>query len=81
MINAVKNIDDFFNQNFKVYPTLEQPFINTYLFRNKLYNILFDKYISNNGNWISTFDGVLLHFAAGLGNPDFKYQNMIRFSN
>jgi hypothetical protein len=75
MISVIENIDNFLNQNFKVYKCLEQPYINTYLYRNNLYNTLFDKYISNNGNFITDFDGVLLHFSAGMGNADFKYEN------
>ena len=79
MIDVIKEIDNFTSENFKNFLCLEQPYINTYLFRNNLYNTQFDKYISNNGNFITDFDGVLLHFSAGMGNADFKYKNMIKF--
>jgi hypothetical protein len=80
MIYLIEKIDIFFEKNInKVTDCLEQPYINTILFREKMYDTSFDKYISNNGNYIDNFDGVLLHFSAGIGNSEFKYNNMIKF--
>lgn len=80
MISVIKEIDDFLYQNLdKISFCLEQPYINVHLFRKKIYDISFDSFISNNGNFIDRFDGILLHFSAGLGNPEFKYKNMIKF--
>ena len=83
MINVIKEIDEFFIKNLhKASICLEQPYINTFLFRNNLYDTSFDRYISNNGNNMTSsddFNCVLLHFAAGVGNANYKYNNMIKF--
>jgi hypothetical protein len=88
MLNTIKEIDTFFFENSdKVDVCLEQPYINTFLFRNKRYDTSIDKYINNYGNYISESEfnifrdngGVLLHFAAGIGDANYKYNNMIKY--
>jgi hypothetical protein len=88
MLETIRKIDDFFLENLdKASTCLEQPYINTFLFRNNLYRSTIDTYITNNANFMSEpeFDifknngGVLLHFSAGIGNVDFKYKNMIKY--
>ena len=86
MINTIKEIDEFLIQNLRYFSCLEQPYVNVFLLRNGLYDSSLNKYISHMGNnyVIEDFEdfkktGVLLHFAAGIGDVDFKYNNMMKF--
>ncbi len=80
MINHFKKIDQFLIENKDLSnECLEQPFLNVYLYRNKLYNTNISKYISHNGYNLNEFDGVVLHFAGGPGNFNSKYEKMKNF--
>lgn len=90
MLNVIKEIDEYFIENIdKVSICLEQPYINTFLFRNNLYSANIDTYVNNNANFMSEGEfnifrdngGVLLHFASGIGDANFKYKNMIKYIN
>jgi hypothetical protein len=82
MIHHIKNIDTFLNENLNLVNTcLEQPFINVYVFRNKLYKVDFNNYVSHLGYNTEDFDGVVLHFAGGPGNFEMKYEKMINYFN
>lgn len=77
MIKEFQKIDVFFDSNVSlVNECLEQPFINTYVFRNKIYNTQMNKFVSHNGYNLKDYDGVLLHFAGGPGNYSIKYDKM-----
>jgi hypothetical protein len=81
MINHLKKIEEFLTQNkHLVNVCLEQPFVNVYLFRNDLYSNVLTKNVSHDGN-LETYDGVALHFAGGIGNPEHKYNKMIKYIN
>jgi hypothetical protein len=82
MVLHIQNIDTFLNENLNLVNTcLEQPFINVYVFRNKLYKTDFNNYVSHLGYNIENFDGVVLHFAGGPGNFEIKYEKMINYFN
>jgi len=82
MVNHLKNIDSFLNDNIHLSnECLEQPFFNTYLYRNSLYDNKLTEYVSHNGYNIDSFNGVVLHFAGGPGNYGIKYDKMINFFN
>lgn len=82
MINHLEKIDMFLNNNLSlVNECLEQPFLNVYLFRNKIYNTELNDFISHDGYNTDTFNGTLLHFAGGPGNFLVKYEKMINFYN
>ena len=87
MLHVIEEIDRFYEENIdKVSSCLEQPYVNTYLFRHNLYSATVDKYISNNANNMSEEEfekfeqngGVLLHFSAEIGDVDYKYGNMLK---
>jgi hypothetical protein len=80
MINHLKNIDDLLSHNLHLSNTcLEQPFLNVYLFRNKLYNTKLNSYVTHNGYHLDKYDGVAIHFAGGPGNFQIKHDRMINF--
>lgn len=80
MVVYFEEIENFLDQNLElVNVCLEQPFINVFLHRNKMYNTEFNQYISHNGYNIDSFDGVVLHFAGGPGNFEMKYNKMINY--
>jgi hypothetical protein len=82
MVNHLKKIEEFLTQNIHlVNVCLEQPFINVYLFRNNLYTNVLNKNVSNKGNSVESYDGVVLHFAGGIGNPEHKYNKIINYIN
>ena len=82
MINHLKKIEEFLTQNkHLVNVCLEQPFVNVYLFRNDLYSNVLNKNVSNNGNNVESYNGVVLHFAGGIGNPEHKYNKIINYIN
>lgn len=82
MIKHLKDIDIFLNENINlVNDCLEQPFLNVFLFRNKLYNTKLNEFISHVGYYMETFNGTALHFAGGPGNYTMKYEKMINFYN
>jgi|688.fasta_scaffold527191_2 hypothetical protein len=82
MINHLKEINIFFNKNLNlVNSCLEQPFINVYLFRNKIYNTILNDFVSHAGYNTDTFFGTALHFAGGPGNFPVKYDKMKIFFN
>jgi hypothetical protein len=87
MLNTMREIDEFFFKNLdKADVCLEQPYINTFLFRNNRYSATIDRYVNNNANFISEYElekfkdngGVLLHFSAGIGDANYKYNNMVK---
>ncbi len=81
LISVFKDIDEFLIKNSdKINICLEQPFINTYLFRNNLYNTTLNLLISHNGYNLKTFNGVLLHFAGGPGSYNIKLDKMKNFN-
>jgi hypothetical protein len=80
MIPIIKKMDQFFESNLDYSSVcLEQPFINTFLFRNSLYDNSFTDLISHLGILLSSFDGVLLHFAGGPGSYEFKLDKMSKY--
>lgn len=80
MIKHFKKIDQFLTENKHLSnECLEQPFLNVYLYRNKLYNTNISRYVSHNGYNLNEFDGVVLHFAGGPGNFNGKYEKMKNF--
>jgi hypothetical protein len=81
MINDIFNIDQFFTTNINlVNECLEQPFINAYLYRNRLYDLISDELVSHNGyHYNDKFDGTVLHFAGGPGNYDYKLEKMLNY--
>jgi lipopolysaccharide biosynthesis glycosyltransferase len=80
MIKEFQKIDVFFDSNVSLAnECLEQPFINTYVFRNKIYNTQMNEFVSHNGYNLKDYDGVLLHFAGGPGNYSIKYDKMKNF--
>jgi hypothetical protein len=77
MVDHLKKIDEFLNENINlVNECLEQPFINTYVFRENIYTTKLNGLISHNGYNTDVFDGIVLHFAGGPGNFQFKYNKM-----
>jgi len=82
MIYHLKKMDEFLNSNLElVNICLEQPFINVYLYRNKIYNTKLNNLVSHNGYNLDYFDGVVLHFAGGPGNFTIKYDKMLNYYN
>jgi hypothetical protein len=82
MVDHLKKIDDFLNQNLHLSnECLEQPFINTYLYRNDLYNTGLNELVSHNGYNTEIFNGVALHFAGGPGNFPVKFERMLNYYN
>lgn len=80
MIHHLQKIDSFLNNNLNLSNAcLEQPFINVYLYREKIYNTKLNGLVSHNGYNIDNFNGVVLHFAGGPGNFEFKYNKMIKY--
>lgn len=82
MIFHFENIFNFLNENIHLKGScLEQPYLNMYLYRNKIYDTSFNNYISHQGYHIDSFDGNVLHFPGGPGNFDMKYDKMNNFLN
>lgn len=82
MVSFFEKIYKFMNDNiFLSNACLEQPFLNVFLFRNKIYNTKLNDFVSHNGYHLSKYDGVVLHFAGGPGNFPMKYEKMINFYN
>jgi hypothetical protein len=80
MIHHLKKIDLFLSENLNlVNECLEQPFLNVYLFRNKIYNSKLNDFVSHNGYHIETFNGTALHFAGGPGNFSVKHEKMTNY--
>lgn len=79
-INIIKNIYNYFINNLdKVEGLFEQPFINMYLFKNKLYNTLFTDNVDHNGYYTNSSNKNILHFAGGPGEFDLKYSKIVNF--
>jgi hypothetical protein len=83
MVQHMKNIDEFFQNNIHLSNVcLEQPYINTYVFRNQLYNTILNSYVSHKGyNFSTPYEGVVLHFAGGPGNYPVKHSTMLNYYN
>jgi hypothetical protein len=82
MVNHLKRIDIFLNENLNlVNECLEQPFLNVYLFRNKIYDSKLNDFVSHAGYHKDIFNGTVLHFAGGPGNFQMKYEKMINYYN
>jgi hypothetical protein len=64
------------NNRDKITGCLEQPFINTYCFRNKIYKTDLTKYVSHRGQDLEKCDKHVLHFAGGVGNFHVKMTKM-----
>jgi 2-C-methyl-D-erythritol 4-phosphate cytidylyltransferase len=80
MVPVIKEMDEFFESHkHNVNSCLEQPYINTFLFRNSLYDNSLTELISHNGYNLTTFDGVLLHFAGGAGFFQHKFNIMSKY--
>lgn len=80
MVKHLEQIDIFLNNNLDLLNVcLEQPFLNVYLHRKKLYNTKLNGLVSHNGYNINNFSGVALHFAGGPGNFKAKYDKMINY--
>jgi len=81
-INIFIEIDKFFNSNIHLANVcLEQPFINTYLYRNQVYNLIPEDIISHDGYLYENnqFEGTALHFAGGPGNYSHKFNKMTNY--
>jgi len=82
MVHYLHQVDMFLSDNKNlVNDCLEQPFLNVYLYRNKLYNTNLNNYVSHNGYNVNHYDGVVLHFAGGPGNYQIKYEKMLSYYN
>lgn len=83
MVQHMRHIDDFFQKNIHlVNVCLEQPYLNTYVFRHQLYNNALNSYVSHKGyNFTTPYEGVALHFAGGPGNYPIKYNTMLNYYN
>ena len=85
VVNILKDIDNFLNLNIEnINYGLEQPALNIYLFRNKLYNNNLNDVITNYGYRDSNNESnkyCLIHYAGGPGNYDGKYPKMLNFYN
>lgn len=90
MLGVIEAVDRFYTENIdKVSTCLEQPFVNTYLFRHRLYSTTLDRFVSNIGCSLSPGDaarfheegGVLLHFAGWVGDAGYKYRHMVRHAD
>lgn len=80
MIETFKLIDEFISSNLdKIEVCLEQPFINTFLFRKNLYEVIPKEHVSHNGYNMTEFNGTLIHFAGGPGNSTIKIEKMKNF--
>lgn len=80
MIKHIKNIDMLFSNNPNlVNHALEQPFINIYLYRNKLYDTSISEIVTEKGCELSFYNGVVLHFAGGPGDFGNKYTKMFNY--
>lgn len=80
MVQHLQQIDLFLSDNLNLLNIcLEQPFLNAYLYRKKIYNTKLNGLISHNGYHTNSFNGVALHFAGGPGNFDTKYDKMIKY--
>lgn len=75
-----KEIEDFLLKNINVMNTcFEQPYFNTFLFRNKLYKNDLNEFITNKGYNLTSSDKVVVHFAGGPGNYEIKFKKMMLF--
>ncbi len=89
MIPYLEQVDLFLNNNLELQNVcLEQPFLNVYVYRNNLYNNKLNGLVSHKGyHFVNSpldlikYDGVVLHFAGGPGNYDFKYEKMLIYFN
>lgn len=80
MVYHLKEIDSFLKNNLNLSnECLEQPFLNVYLYRKKIYNTRLNGLVSHNGYNIDSFDGIALHFAGGPGNFKMKYYKMSNY--
>lgn len=83
MIEHLEGIYNFMDQNRNLIEScLEQPFVNAYVYRNNIYEILSDTLVTSDGNNIDSYNGVVVHFAGGgLGYcPYTKYEKMNKFN-
>lgn len=83
MINEIYNIDQFFNNNLNLAnECLEQPFINAYVYRKQIYDLIPENVVSQNGYHYNDtkFNGTVLHFAGGPGNYSYKSEKMLHYS-
>ena len=80
MVHHLEKIENYLKQNIHlINQCLEQPYLNVYLFRNKIYNTKLTNLVSHSGYHLNNFDGVVLHFAGGPGNFSPKYEKMLNF--
>lgn len=80
MLPHIKNIFYFMKENVqKISYCLEQPFINVYCFRQKIYKTDLTKFISHTGQDRLQCNKHLLHFAGGVGHFSLKYECMARY--
>jgi hypothetical protein len=75
-------MDNFLSENLHlVNIVLEQPFLNVYLYREKIYNTILTEVISHSGYYLDNFDGLILHFAGGPGSFETKWEKMNSYKN
>lgn len=80
MVDYFKDMENFFLENKdKSNHCLEQPFFNVFLYRNKIYNTKLNNLVAHDGCRISSYNGVLVHFAGGPGQANNKFLNMQNF--
>jgi hypothetical protein len=79
---VLKEIEEFMMSNIKLMNLcIEQPYFNTFLFRNNLYNTDLNKVVTHSGYNLSKSDMVVIHFAGGPGNYTIKKNKMLEFYN
>jgi hypothetical protein len=76
ILNELKNIDEICSNLEYRFDCAEQPIMNTYLWRNKLYTNDLNELITHQGYYNDGLDYVLVHFAGGVGNFETKFTKM-----
>jgi hypothetical protein len=76
LLKELEIIDEICSNLGYQFPAAEQPIINTYLWRNKLYTNDLNGLITHQGYFNDSLDYVLVHFAGGVGNFETKFTKM-----
>ena len=80
MVNIFKEIKEYMSLNMdKSNSCLEQPFLNVYLYRNKLYNTDFSDEVTVKGYHLNEYAGTAIHFTTDSGNYYKKYEKITDF--
>ena len=80
MVHIFKEIEEYMCLNMdKSNICLEQPFLNVFLFRNKIYNTGFSDEVTAKGYHLNEYNGTAIHFTTESGNFDKKINKMMGF--